>query len=148
MTKDLFWHYTTGLKFRYIVADGAIKAATAYIDPGEKPIVWFSANQFWEETACKLAPDGSQRRLNMLETYECWGGLVRFGVAEKTAPLDWHAIKELSGMSSRTAQVLYRGAIDQGARPGQWRGTFGARPSVGMGSRRGILGRLMGVSPS
>ena len=33
-----------------IVKDGAIRPATAYIDAGETPIVWFSTEQFWEPT--------------------------------------------------------------------------------------------------
>ena len=49
---------------------------------------------------------------------------MRFGVAPETAPRDWRALKELSGMSGRMAQGLYREAIARGARPGQWWGTF------------------------
>lgn len=52
------------------------------------------------------------------------GGLVRFAVAPETAPHDWRALKDLSGMAVREAQHLYREGINQGARPGDWWGTF------------------------
>ena len=125
MTKTK-WHYTTGQCAVQIIRDGVIKPATAYVPEGERPIVWFSTNQDWELTANKLwkNPGGSLIRLGRVQTGELGGGLVRFGVAPETAPHDWRALKEFSGMPGWMAQRLYRAAIARGARPGEWWGTF------------------------
>ena len=62
---SLLWHYTTGTCFLQIVDDGMIRPATAFIAPGERPIVWFSAHPLWEPTACRThkrerATDGNK----------------------------------------------------------------------------------------
>jgi hypothetical protein len=124
------WHYTIRDRLEMIVRSGVILPATAYVDKSEKPIVWFSTNPWWEETANKwLAdPDGSIRALDMMETHAFGGGLVRIGVAPETAPHDWQALKNLSGMHSKTAAGLYSIAVGRGARPGEWWGTFDPVP--------------------
>lgn len=124
------WHYTVGLCWAEIVKDGVIKPATAFVPPGEKPIVWFSTSEDWDSTANKVQvrDDGTVQNLDRAETEQLAGGLVRIGVDAETAPLDWHALKELSGMSSGMAQGLYKVAIKQGSRPGDWWGTFDAVP--------------------
>jgi len=53
---SLLWHYTTGTHFREIVDDGMILPATAFLAPGERPIVWCSANPLWEPPACQAIP--------------------------------------------------------------------------------------------
>ena len=121
------WHYTVGARFLSIVSDGMIKLATAGLPIDEKPIVWFSTNPDWEQTANKLSlAYGKLIRLDRARTAELGGGLVRIGVAPETAPHDWCALKELSGMSGRVAQGLYRAAIEMGAHPGDWWGAFDA----------------------
>jgi len=124
------WHYTTGQKFTLIAQDGIIKPATIGVPRGERPIVWFSTHPMWEPTACKgmINETGKLVRLTMDQTREMGGGLVRFAVALQTAPHDWRALKELSGMSGRMAQHLYHEGIRQGARPGDWWGTFDPVP--------------------
>jgi len=120
------WHYTIGVKYALIDRDGFIKPATAFVSPGERPIVWLSTNAVWEPTANKmrLGGDGHLVSLTMAETAALGGGLVRIGVAAETAPHDWNALKELSGMSTKTARGLYDAAIAQRARPGEWWGSF------------------------
>jgi hypothetical protein len=124
------WHYTVGDKLRQILETGAILPATTYVPEGERPIVWFSLNLVWEPTANKgwRNVDGTISALDQSQTAERCGGLVRIGVAPETAPYDWHTLKQLSGMSSKTAQGLYRVAIQERARPGDWRGTFDPVP--------------------
>ena len=69
-------------------------------------------------------PHATRIDLTMEQTRELGGGLVRIGVAPETAPHDCGALKQLSGMSSKMAQGLYRAAINKGSRPGNWWGTF------------------------
>jgi hypothetical protein len=126
MAETRLWHYTTGENFVQIVEDDAIKPATEHVPKNERPIVWFSLNQRWEQTANKgrRTADGRRVTATMMEMCELGGGLVRIGVAPETAPYDWKTLRDLSGMSSAMARGLYNAAIEQGARPGEWRGTF------------------------
>jgi hypothetical protein len=93
-------------------------------------IVWFSSNQDWERTVWKAIryPDGTTVQLDSMEELAEYCGLVRFGVAPETAPHDWRALKELSGMSARLARGLYEAAIERGANPNEWFGTFDPVP--------------------
>jgi hypothetical protein len=127
---NVVYHYTTGQNFHRIVGMGAILPAVDYVPLGEKPIVWFSYDPLWEPTACKSLRDnsGSIIHLDREGTAQHGGGLVRIGVHPRTAPHDWHTLKELSGMSSKIARALYRTAIEKGSRPGNWRGTFDPVP--------------------
>jgi hypothetical protein len=121
------WHYTTGIGFTGIVADGYIRPATSLVPPGERPVVWFSTNQFWEYTANKGwwdEIDGKSGTLTMQQTAERCGGLFRFGVLHEDAPYDWRQIRQLSGMSTRMANGLHKVATAAGASPREWRGSF------------------------
>ena len=121
----MLWHYTIGRCLVQILRDGYIRPARAGVPAGERPIVWFSQHRDWEPTACKdvRGPDGTRRTLTKEEMQEM-DALIRIGVERETAPHDWRALKQLSGMSPKMAQGLQRSALQQGARPGDWRGTF------------------------
>jgi hypothetical protein len=124
------WHYTVGAKLTLILGDGMIKPATSGVPRGERPIVWFSTNQDWEPTADKSVMDehGTLIHLDREKTAEMAGGLARISVAAETAPHDWQAIKELSGMTGWVAQGLYKTGIKKGSRPGDWWGSFDPVP--------------------
>jgi hypothetical protein len=127
---SLLWHYTTGLNFMEIVDDGMILPATAFVPPGERPIVWFSANPIWEPTACKgiLMPGGLVRSATFTETLTRGRGLARFGVTRGMAPDNFAALVKKSRMSLAAAEELKRGGKKDGADPCDWHGTF--RPVV------------------
>jgi hypothetical protein len=55
VAKELLWHYTVRPHILSILSDGVIKPATAFVSRRERPIVWFSSNQNWEQTANKSA---------------------------------------------------------------------------------------------
>ena len=126
-TPAIVWHYTTLGYFRSILRDGFIKPATEYVPPGERPVVWFSSNPVWENSAAKGVTE--RRKMRTLTFEEHVGvGLVRIGVQSATAPYQWQEIKELSHMDASVAQNLYNVAIAEGARPGEWYGTFDPVP--------------------
>jgi hypothetical protein len=120
------WHYTTGRAFISIVEFGWILPATAFVPKGEKPAVWFSLNQDWEQTANKggLEEDGTRRTLTREETCERGGGLVRFGVAVEAVPCDWNGFKKRSGIRPETARCLAARGRACGADPNEWRVSF------------------------
>jgi hypothetical protein len=124
------WHYTVGERLESILRDRVIKPAAPLVSAAEKPVVWFSSNQDWEETVNKGAVDpfGSFTAGTKESTHRPVGWLVRIGVSPSDAPHDWNAFKRLSGISNRTAQGLYEAAKKTGARPGQWFFSFGPVP--------------------
>ena len=58
----MVWHYTILDAFRSILRDGFIKPATQFVPPGERPVVWFSSNPVWENSAAKGVTEGGRRR--------------------------------------------------------------------------------------
>jgi hypothetical protein len=121
----ILWHYTVGLRLDHIVADGQIRQATIGVPHSEKPCVWFTASDAWEETANKLLPLEHMGEPVMLAldrdlTHRINGGLVRIGVAPDTAPHDWQAFKRLSGIPPKNASSLYQVAVEVGSRLSNW----------------------------
>jgi hypothetical protein len=119
---QLRWHYTVRQRLDGLLRDGIIKPVTAGLPAGERPAVWFSSNQEWEETANQAwqRPDGTINRGNKESTHLLGGGLARIGVLPETAPHDWKAFKTLSGIKPAKARGMYDAAIGSGARPGEW----------------------------
>jgi hypothetical protein len=124
------FHYTTLHCYRLIDADGVIKPATAHVPKNERPAVWFSTNPVWEPTTDKLIllSDGSWRRATTQELIEAHEGLVRIEVAPASAPYSWNEYKIRSGITAKVARGLYRVALAQRSRPGQWFVSFNPVP--------------------
>jgi hypothetical protein len=120
----LAWHYTTGEKFEEIVAAGFLRPTSMHIGPSERPILWFSLNQGWEQTANKGWEErGVRRRLTMEETRVKGRGLARFGIdARRLIP--WPKLGRKARMSPETMGLLMEGAAEVGANPYDWLGTF------------------------
>lgn len=120
------FHYTIIPKLPAIEETGAIIPATAGVPEDEKPIVWCSLNQEWEETANKMMADnhGNLHSLTKRETHELGGGLARIEVDPKSCPLDWKTFKATSGVQPKMAAALYETAIKSRSRPGDWRGSY------------------------
>jgi hypothetical protein len=122
----IIWHYTYDTNFELIRKDGFIRPASEGISDGEKPIVWFSKEQFWEPTVTKglTLEDGTVTQLTMSGLVDHDFLLVRIGIDPETAPYTWSELKALSGMPSNAAWILKKSAEQRGANPSKWRGTF------------------------
>jgi len=129
--KMKIWHYTIKERLDQILKDRLIKPAVAAVGAHEKPAVWFSSNQSWEETANKVLGDFADLLLldRKKKTHEMSKGLARIGVASETAPLTWNDFKRLSGIKPKEAKDLYQLAIAIGARIGEWFVSFDAVPA-------------------
>ncbi|MDO8715113.1 MAG: hypothetical protein Q7K13_11695 [Polynucleobacter sp.] len=56
---QMLWHYAPWVYLRQIVAAGSLHPCNA-LAPMEKALLWFSANQHWEDaTGCKAANDSA-----------------------------------------------------------------------------------------
>lgn len=127
------WHYTVGILIRSILKDGFIKPATAFVEPPEKPITWFTSSPNWEETANKgeFSPDGASRALSREETERDFDGLFRIGVSDDFPLRRFMRITRESKQDPATTRVLIRTAQEVGSNPYQdWWGTFQKVPSA------------------
>jgi hypothetical protein len=120
------FHYTVGKRLLKILEDGEIKFATAFIGQKEKPVVWFSTNQEWEQTVNKGSQDKQGRIMGRTkeETEEMGKGLIRIEVAPQTAPYTWEDYKLNAGVDKNILSALEHTAKDQEADPREWRVSF------------------------
>jgi hypothetical protein len=49
----LLWHYTHNLSMDGILKSGCVDVAPIGVTDSEKPVAWFSADQWWERTVRK-----------------------------------------------------------------------------------------------
>jgi len=118
--KAMLFHYTVGNYLPQIKADG-IQPATARIDPGERPVVWLTASPIWDKTANKmLQRRGELVRLDVHQTAERGGGLVRISIGEGVVVVSWREWRKTSGVKSGTAKRLERTAIESGSLVENW----------------------------
>lgn len=123
------WHYTTGQKFFAIVESGCLKPTNIGVKPPEKPILWFSLNQQWENTANKsiLDANGEIKHLSMKETFRLGGGLVRFGVKSNMLHLGDELCRKAS-MSASVWSALCKEGLKQNSKPSEWCGSISSIP--------------------
>lgn len=121
------WHYTTGQNFKQIVMSGVLLPTAKGVKPPERPILWFSADQYWEPTANKgmLGPGGKIRSLTMLETRQYGGGLVRFGY-DAAKCLRGEDLCTAARMKPKIWKGLIKVGLEQLADPVNWYGTTDA----------------------
>jgi hypothetical protein len=120
----LFWHYTGGPHMQSILRCGCVDVASSYVAPPEKPVAWFSADQYWERTVRKIVPEIGMKDIGMQEMLRAGIKLYRIGVSPEAVPLNWTAIRKQSGMPTQMANHLVAAAKDLGANPFDWRGSF------------------------
>jgi len=127
----IVYHYTTRDCAVQIINSGSIIPATANVPDSEKPVVWFSSNKTWEQTANKALrlPNGSTRSLTFPEMVRFQ--LVRFAMPSDTL-LTWPQIIESAGISDDMAAGLSRAARKQGAKPSEWFGSLSPVPVGGL----------------
>lgn len=124
----MIWHYTSSESFISIANDGLVLPTTLYVPAGERPIVWFSTEDFWEPTATKKCSlTGKMLTLDEMLKHEVLP--VRIGVNPTVAPHRWSDLKLLSGINPDTARALASSGKQMGANPSRWRGTFEAVPA-------------------
>lgn len=115
-------HYTTRHIADAIRQSGTILPATAYVPPGEFPIVWFSRAKTWEPTASKAVANesGHTRVLTFPEMVKV--GIARFTV-DAASLLPWPDLWRTANMEHTMALALERTARKQGANPRDWFGS-------------------------
>ena len=72
------WHYTVGERLARIIALGEIRTSTTGVRASEKPVVWFSTNPVWENTAGPVLLDNvTSKRIDLdkQQMHQLCGGL-------------------------------------------------------------------------
>ena len=87
-----------------------IKKAYASIDKNEKPAVWLSTNNVWENTV-------AEEKLEDIDYFTP----ARIAINPKNLNLkSWNYHKKYSGISSAMAKSLEKIGIESGAKPYEW----------------------------
>lgn len=124
----IVWHYTTAPNFFKIVESRLLLPTDSFIEEGEKPILWFSSDQYWELTANKgVSENGCSRVLTMEETCERGGGLARFGLAvdkNKKILFPFNQLCKKAKMRPEIKEGLKLAGKKQGSSFKKWYGTL------------------------
>jgi hypothetical protein len=121
------YHFTVGTKVPSIAESGSLQPIGIDLEPGEHPVLWFSAAILWEETATKLLFNpctGRIQRPSMFDLH-CMLGVYRFGIAADDARLvPWPKLRRAAAISDDVTRRLVRNGRAVGARPEQWSGSL------------------------
>ena len=125
----LAWHYTTGRKLRSITASGMLVPRRIGNESTDEPVLWFSRNQHWEQTAGKACHETGQpvRRLSMRETYAEGEGLVRYGCDVKRLYAG-EALRRKARITHEVWAALHAAGKLQQAYPAAWCGSVDSMP--------------------
>lgn len=137
----MIWHYTTGLHARLIIGSGLLLPTAVFIRSWERPVCWFSSNQYWEQTANKGFCDkcGVVRTLSMEETFTKGLGLFRFGLPEERG-VRWPEIGKKANIKADMRRALMEVGREVGANPTEWYGTLSAIPLAELEAQSLIFG--------
>jgi hypothetical protein len=114
------YHYTAWAKLPAVVPCGELRPSAACA-PGEKPLLWFSANQVWEPTATKLLQVGDKAFRMSFEQMVDRFGAVRFGLrADDARLLDWRSACRFAGTPSTARKSMEKVGLAIGANPAHW----------------------------
>ena len=130
------WHYTTGDHVVAIKASGVLKTSTGLVPNMQKPVLWFSLNHCWEQTANKCWSDGmgNTRGLDMAETGARCGGPVRIGI-EAEGLLRSDQLRHAADIGRVWWRDLCSIGIKNVASPDDWLGHVGELVGLGPHAR-------------
>ena len=114
------WHYAPWAHLPKIVESGVLRGSNAGAD-GERPMLWFSANQQWEPTATKMIHmQGKSVQLTFNQQVEKFG-CVRFGLpGNDFRLLNWKNSCATAGTPRETRRTLEKVGKMRGGNPAHW----------------------------
>ncbi len=130
------WHYTATRRLAKIIESRKIMATSMGIEPMEHPVVWFSSNPDFEQSARNEIRDkdnGSARpEATREEMFRAGFPPVRIEInTSKVRVLDWEGYKKMSGISEEAALGLEKAGVEKGAEPSEWYVSFESVPLAG-----------------
>ncbi|MBN3852833.1 hypothetical protein G3N59_05515 [Paraburkholderia sp. Ac-20340] len=116
------WHYTTAQCFRGIEETGGLLPSAPHMLDAEKPLLWFSVNQHWEQSARRgWTENGKRRLLSLEEMILHFGALYRFGMHELRTAIGERQIRRLGRIRPGTWDQMIKNALAMGSDPNEWR---------------------------
>ena len=124
---EMAYHYTTGDIFIEICQTNILNPRKTVTPPDEIPVLWFSTQPYFEQTAAKAvyceSAKNNIKRLTMLETMDMCNGLIRF-VYPAESLIRWPLIGRQACMSIKTIKQLEKEGRKQRANPTKWLGSI------------------------
>lgn len=124
METNIIWHYTTEAHAMDILRDRVIKVSQYDRRSGIKPAVWFSRQQYWEPTACKMFDAvtndwlGGQKGMKIQHQY---AGIYRFGIRFDPRMLcSWAKYVRSSKMPYEEIRYMEECGRERGGDPSDW----------------------------
>lgn len=124
-------HYAPCIYLPSIIETGTLFTSNAGA-PDEAPLLWFSSNQQWEQTATKIAGDAYGTNLRLLTFAEQWRmmGCCRFSIPAKAKRfMHWNDACQAAGMRRNKKRKMESSGRDLGADPAEW---FALAESLGI----------------
>ncbi|MCD9476303.1 hypothetical protein GLP21_17625 [Photobacterium carnosum] len=126
------YHYTINSKFADIEQSGYLQRSPLKPDRQEKPVVWLSSNDNFENSARKIAfnPRTQQQHLmSMDEMINLTGALVRYVfLVNDIDARSWNDARRDTGMSRKRRDLLLERADLVSSNPNDWWVTFSEIP--------------------
>jgi hypothetical protein len=120
--ESLLWHYTIIPRFLKILKCSYIDVSTKGVVAPQLPVVWFSADQWWERTVMFHIEDGPVLDLRQMFLKQIFA--IRVGVLRKSAPITWPDLRWRAWIGEESANHLLNVAAKMGASPSDWYGSL------------------------
>ena len=127
---NYLWHYSALPRLAAIMDSGFLKPGNVYA-PGETPMLWFSANQHWENTATKMVkgPSGLLMPLTFQQQAKRFG-CIRFGLPwDDLRILPWKAACSVAGTPREVRRSLEASGKKIGGKSEDW---FATSVTIGL----------------
>jgi len=119
------YHYTFGHKLRIIKEDGFLRPTGVNISPREVPVLWFSRNPQFEQTAAKAWLQNGMVTLMTHSEMDRMLGIFRFKLITPDARLySWMQLQRKARIPPKTICHMIDEGVKRGARPRDWYGSF------------------------
>ena len=126
----LVWHYTAKQHLTNIINDELLKVSKVEKDLGLKASLWFSKEQFWEPTACKVGYGSHKDPKEGLIFQHSILGAGRIGVKEDDFNfLDWDTYCANSKDDPQVLNAMLKSGLKNGAKKENWLCLFQNVPS-------------------
>jgi len=122
------WHVTSAEKYALISADGHLRPIGLYIQPPERPVVWFSSQEYFDRASRRVFITGSTYQvLSIQETQAISGGLIRLGIDTRSL-LKGHALRKSANISWPRWFAIRKARVLLQSDPDDWLGSLHAIP--------------------
>jgi hypothetical protein len=116
---ELFFHYAPAVYLDAILESGELRPSSPIAE--EKPLLWFSAHQYWEPTATKPVRINGRVRQRTFSEQALSSGCIRLGLPRFDPRLmDWKHSCAFAGTDRPARRAMEQYGKRLGAHPSDW----------------------------